>query len=117
MCPGLEVSIPTDSEDVTQRVRGAIEPGMSLPAAHRARWAVCRAIEKESFDKTGLVSEVEALYQGAQYRLFRYRTYTDVRLVFAPEYVASGMFDWKSTMFPSAGRLRKIASTGKRGHG
>jgi hypothetical protein len=58
---------------------------MSDEAAFQARRAVMAAIEKESLDKTGLQSEVVTLYQGAQYHLYRYKKYTDVRLVFAPE--------------------------------
>src|SRR5262249_40435151 len=42
-------------------------------------------IEKESTDRTGLRSDVVTLYQGARYHLYRYKKYTDVRLVFAPE--------------------------------
>ena len=42
-------------------------------------------IEKESLDKTGLRSDVVTLYKGGQYHLYRFKKYTDVRLVFAPE--------------------------------
>ena len=42
-------------------------------------------IEKESQDKTGLRSDVVTLYQGGLYHLYRFKRYTDVRLVFAPE--------------------------------
>src|SRR5208337_51618 len=42
-------------------------------------------IEQESTEKTGLRSDVITLYNGAQYQLYRYKKYTDVRLVFAPE--------------------------------
>ena len=42
-------------------------------------------IEKESKDKTGLRSDVVTLYQGGRYHLYRFKRYTDVRLVFAPE--------------------------------
>jgi hypothetical protein len=42
-------------------------------------------IEKESLDKTGLRSDVVTLYNGGMYHLYRYKKYTDVRLVFAPE--------------------------------
>ena len=31
-------------------------------------------------------SDVVTLYQGGQYQLYTYKTYTDVRLVFAPEF-------------------------------
>ena len=46
-------------------------------------------IEKESLDKTGLRSDVVTLYQGGVYQLYRYKKYTDVRLVFAPEQQAA----------------------------
>jgi hypothetical protein len=43
------------------------------------------AIEQESVQKTGLRSDVVTLFQGGEYHLYRYKKYTDVRLVFAPE--------------------------------
>ena len=43
-------------------------------------------IEKASFDKTGLRSDVVTLYRGGRYHLYTYKKYTDVRLVFAPEH-------------------------------
>ena len=45
-------------------------------------------IEKESLDKTGLRSDVITLFGGARYHLYRYKKYTDVRLVWAPETAA-----------------------------
>src|SRR5260221_607248 len=53
--------------------------------AFKARRAVMAEIEKESTDKTKLRSDVVTLYQGGQYHLYRFKKYTDVRLVFAPE--------------------------------
>ena len=50
-----------------------------------ARKAAIAAIERESQQKTGLRSDVVTLYQGGEYWLYRYKKYTDVRLVFAPE--------------------------------
>ncbi len=43
-------------------------------------------IEKEATDKNGLRNDVVTLYQGGQYHLYTYKKYTDVRLVFAPEF-------------------------------
>ena len=57
---------------------------MTPEEAFAARRAVMAEIEKESLDKTGLRSDVVTLYQGGQYHLYRYKKYTDVRLVFAP---------------------------------
>ncbi len=84
-CVDLELNVLMSIEDVTQRVNAAVTPGMSTPDATRARRAVMNTIEKESLDKTGLRSDVVPLYQGAEYHLYRYKKYTDVRLVFAPE--------------------------------
>ena len=58
---------------------------MSAEEAFAARRAVMAEIEKESLQKTGLRSDVVTLYQGGKYHLYRFKKYTDVRLVFAPE--------------------------------
>ncbi|MFO7608476.1 MAG: S46 family peptidase [Candidatus Krumholzibacteriia bacterium] len=84
-CPDLEVAVLESYEDVTARVLGAITAGMSDQQAQDARRAVIAAIEKQSLDATGLRSDVVKLYHGGEYWLYRYHTWTDVRLVFAPE--------------------------------
>jgi hypothetical protein len=81
----LELNILMSIEDVTARVNAAVKPGLSDEAAFRARRAIIAEIEKESQDKTGLRSDVVTLYQGGLYHLYRFKRYTDVRLVFAPE--------------------------------
>ena len=43
------------------------------------------AIEQKSLKETGLRSDVITLFGGAKYHLYRYKKYTDVRLVWAPE--------------------------------
>jgi len=58
---------------------------MSDKDALEARKAEIAKVESESLEKTGLRSEVIPLYQGGEYWLYRYKKYTDVRLVFAPE--------------------------------
>jgi hypothetical protein len=84
-CPGLEARVLRDIEDVTDRVRAAAEPGLSAAEASRAMSAVIAKIEKESEAATGLRSEVVKLYAGGMYHLYRYKTFNDLRLVFAPE--------------------------------
>ena len=85
VCPGQELSVLMNIEDVTARVNSAVKPGMSDDDAFKARRAIMAAIEKESLDRTGFQSQVVTLYGGAQYQLYQYKKYTDVRLVFAPE--------------------------------
>lgn len=84
-CPDLEISVLVSYEDVTARVQGAVKAGASGKEANEARSGQTAAIEKESNDKTGLRSEVVALYRGGEYWLYRFKKYTDIRLVFAPE--------------------------------
>jgi hypothetical protein len=85
-CPDLELNVLQSIEDVTARVNDAVKPNMTPPQAFAARRAVMAAIEKESSEKTKLRSDVVTLYQGGAYHLYRYKKYTDVRLVFAPEH-------------------------------
>jgi hypothetical protein len=83
--PDLELNVLMSLETVTERVQSAATPGLSQEEALKARKAEIARIQKESLDKTGLRSDVIPLYQGGEYWLYRYKKYTDVRLVFAPE--------------------------------
>jgi hypothetical protein len=82
----LELNVLQSIEDVTERVNAAVTAGMSAAQSFAARRRAMSTIEKESFEKTGLRSDVVTLYQGGQYHLYRYKKYTDIRLVFAPEF-------------------------------
>jgi hypothetical protein len=84
--PDLELNVLVAIEDVTERVNAAVKPGADDGAAAVARRGAMATIEKESQDKTGLRSDVITLYQGGQYHLYTFKKYTDVRLVFAPEF-------------------------------
>src|ERR1019366_2511985 len=68
-----------------KRVQGAVTAGMIQANALKARKAEIAKIERESTEKTGLRSDVIPLYQDGEYWLYRYKKYTDIRLVFAPE--------------------------------
>ena len=72
-------------EDVTKRVKAAVKPDMKPAEAFAARRAVMAEIEKESLDKNRPAQRRVTLYQGGEYNLYRYKKYTDIRLVFAPE--------------------------------
>src|ERR1700738_3070166 len=99
--PSLELNVLMSIEDVTSRVNGAVKPGMSDAQSFAARRAEISAIEGESTRATGLRSDVITLYQGGQYNLYRYKKYTDVRLVFAPEFaIAFFGGDPDNFMFP-----------------
>ena len=95
-CLDLELNVLVCVEDVTARVKDAVAArlknfgsGSAAQEGLTARRAVIADIEKESKDKTGLRSDVVTLYEGGSYQLYRYKRYTDVRLVFAPEQQAA----------------------------
>jgi hypothetical protein len=84
-CPDLELDVLTSTENVTARVRAAVPIGAPAAEALEARKKAIAGIERESYTATGLRSDVVSLYQSSEYWLYRYKVYTDVRLVFAPE--------------------------------
>lgn len=88
-CPDLEVNVLASLDDVTERVRGAEDANASDKDRNDQRKAEIARITKESADRTGLRSDVVELYQGGEYWLYRYKKYTDMRLVMAPEIQAA----------------------------
>lgn len=87
--PDLELNQLVAIEDVTDRVNAAVDADLPAEEAAKQRRGVIATIEKESLDKTGLRSDVITLFGGAKYHLYRYKKYTDVRLVWAPETAAA----------------------------
>ncbi|MBZ5619860.1 MAG: S46 family peptidase [Acidobacteriia bacterium] len=83
--PDMEVNVLVSMENVTGRVVAAVKQAKTPEAEFASRRAAIAEIERESLQKTGLRSDVVALYHGGEYWLYRYKKYTDVRLVFAPE--------------------------------
>jgi hypothetical protein len=87
--PGMELRVLQGIEDVTEQVLGAEKPGMSAVEAAEARQKIIAALEKETAEKSGLRGVVVTLYSGGMYHLYTYKVHRDVRLVFAPEYLAA----------------------------
>ncbi|WP_263355603.1 S46 family peptidase [Acidicapsa ligni] len=85
----LEVNVLVSMEDITAKISASTKSASDPKQALKDREAAIAAIEKESTDKTGLRSDVVSLYNGGEYWLYRYKKYTDVRLVFAPEQQAA----------------------------
>lgn len=83
--PDLELNQLINIKDVTEEVKRAVRPEMTLADANLARRAVIEKIEKEATDASGLRSNVITLYGGGRYHLYQFKRYTDVRLVWAPE--------------------------------
>jgi Peptidase S46 len=81
----LEINVLVSMENVTTRVLDALKTAKTPAEQYKARQAAIAEISRESEQKTGLRSDVVTLYEGGEYWLYRYKKYTDVRLVFAPE--------------------------------
>jgi hypothetical protein len=87
---GLSLDQLISIEDVTARVNAGVKDNMSAADANAARRTAISAIEAESSSAdTSLHSDVVTLYQGGQYNLYRYKRYTDLRIVFVPEFQAA----------------------------
>ncbi len=83
--PDLELNQLLEIVDVTDRINKAVA-AETADKAQQTRQAEIARIEQESTEQTKLRSDVVTLYQGGAYHLYRYKKYTDVRLVFAPEF-------------------------------
>ncbi len=88
-CPDLELNVLTGIDDVTAKIKGAATAAMSTADAGQAQRSAMSAIEKDCATSTGLRCDVVTLYSGEVYNLYKYKKYTDVRLVFAPEFEAA----------------------------
>ncbi|MCL6698922.1 S46 family peptidase [Sphingomonas sp. NSE70-1] len=85
MCAGQQAEVVTSIRDVTPQVKAAIANSTG-EAAVKARTAIVAQLEKSGCPDTAKTRcQVVSLYGGGQYKLYSYRKYSDVRLVWAPE--------------------------------
>jgi hypothetical protein len=85
-CPNLELNQLVGIEDVTDKVNAGVKPEMSAADAGQAQRAAMSKIEQDCATSTGQRCDVVTFYSGQVYNLYKYKKYTDVRLVFAPEF-------------------------------
>lgn len=84
-CPAFEVNRLVDVSDVTENILEATKDkeGKAYSDAKKAKMAELeKACAKNSEDYR---CDTVSLYHGGEYKLYKYRRYQDVRLVFAPE--------------------------------
>jgi hypothetical protein len=86
-CPGTEITVLEKIEDVTEQVAGAAKAPPASAEANRQRKAAMSRIEQACAGGDRRC-DVVTLFAGARYHLYRYKRYTDVRLVFTPEFRA-----------------------------
>jgi Peptidase S46 len=103
-CPGLEAKVLVSLEDVSGQIK---EPAPAAPPKEASknakpaavtektaemlakRTSAIARVEKACVDKTGDACTVVSLSSGERYHLYHYKNYTDLRLVFAPEWAMS----------------------------
>jgi hypothetical protein len=89
LCPGQQAEVVTAITDVTPQVKAAMS-GATGEAAIKAQDAKIAEIEKASCPDTKTTRcQVVKLYGGGEYKLYTYRKYSDVRIVWAPEFQAA----------------------------
>jgi len=88
-CAGMQAEVLETITDVTPKINAA-SAGKSGQTFVTARDAAVTAAESAGCGKDERYRcQVVTLYRGGQYKLYKYRKYSDVRLVFAPEFATA----------------------------
>jgi hypothetical protein len=83
-CAGMWADQLQSIQDVTERIRRAVSATSSTQQVEQRNAEIGR-IEQACVQETRLLCQVVTYYQGGMYSLYRFKRYTDVRLVMAPE--------------------------------
>ncbi len=85
-CAGLWVDQLLSISDVTDSVNTAVPAAATPSRAAELRAAAIAGLERRcGAGAPDLNCQVVVMYRGGQYKLYRFRRFSDVRLVFAPE--------------------------------
>jgi len=87
-CPDFELDQLVEIRDVTKEVHGAIA-GKTGDDANKALHAKQAELQQSCGSDASVRCDVVSLYHGGIYDFYRYKRYTDVRLVFAPEFTVA----------------------------
>jgi hypothetical protein len=83
-CQTQVADVLTDMEEITATINAATV-GKDEATANDARKAALTQLEQDCENATHLKCQSVSLYEGGQYWMYKYKRYTDLRLVFAPE--------------------------------
>jgi hypothetical protein len=85
-CPNVTLDQLIAITDVTDSIARAVPETVAPDEAARRRTDAIQALERRCAGQgEGAFCQVVTMYRGGQYKLYRFRRYTDVRLVFAVE--------------------------------
>ena len=83
-CQTQVADVLTAMEEITAKIVAATA-GKDQATANEARKATLTQLEQECEAQSKLKCQSVSLYEGGQYWLYKYKRYTDLRMVFAPE--------------------------------
>lgn len=86
-CPGMEAEVLVSITDVTGKVKAATD-GVPVGDVAQVRSVAISRLEDEACagtDKEKFRCDIISLFRGGQYKVYKYRTYKEVRLAFSPE--------------------------------
>jgi len=89
LCPNLYLDQLMEIEDITAQIHSVATAGLSDAEINAAREARGDSLSNACGEATGLRCQVVSLFHGGQYKLYKYRRYTTVKLVFTPEMQAA----------------------------
>lgn len=88
-CPDLELNVLMEIETVTDQVNRKVTAEMTDAEKRESQRAEIARIQLDCRDSTLMRCDVVSLYEGGIFDLYKYKRYTDIRLVFAPEFEAA----------------------------
>jgi hypothetical protein len=88
-CPGMQAEVLVSITDLTGLIQAATagKTGQDFVMGRNA--AVAAAEDAACAKDPNARCQLVTLYRGGQYKLYKYRKYADVRLVFAPEFATA----------------------------
>ncbi|MFO7588125.1 MAG: S46 family peptidase [Gemmatimonadota bacterium] len=91
VCPNLFLDQLIEIRDITTRMHGAAQAGMTDAEIAEAQESLGEELAGACEAETGLECQVVNLFHGGQYKLYLFKRYSPVKLVFAPE-LQTGFF-------------------------
>jgi hypothetical protein len=84
-CPGLFLDQLIDIDDITGELRAVAAAGLTDAEINQARTARGEELAQSCEADSGLECQVVSLFHGGQFMLYKFRRYSNVKLVFTPE--------------------------------